>query len=168
MKISVLIRNLNEAESLKATLLSLQKQKTAFDYEIIVVDNESEDDSVDVAKSFGCRVYSLPRKAFSFGKALNYGIAQCGGEIILNLSAHIILLNEYFLENIPAYFDNEQVAGLRFVLGTNPQQVQQSILSGPQQLVFEADENFTSGNWNNFIVNHCSAIRKKSMGKFTF
>ncbi len=160
MYLSILIRNLNESKSLRQTLLALQKQVTDFEYEVIVVDNESDDDSVTVAEQMGCKVVTLKRSAFTYGHALNYGIAKCSGEIILVLSSHVILLNEYFLKNIPQYFEDENVAALRFILAASPTDVATSIQHGTQQLLFSSNKDFAWNNWNNFMVNHCAALKR--------
>src|ERR1051326_4382523 len=133
MQLSILIRNLNEARSLKQTLCALKKQQTNFEYEVVVIDNESDDNSVDVAKQMGCEGFRLKRDEFTFGRSLNFGIEKCKGEIILILSAHVILLNELFLQSIPKYFANTKVAGLRFV---EPPSVEQTI-TGLQEGVKE-------------------------------
>src|SRR4051812_24264417 len=127
MQLSVLIRNLNEAKSLEQTLIALERQQTSFEYEVVVIDNESDDDSVEIALSRGCKVFMLPRSEFTYGRALNFGISKCAGEIIVILSAHVVLLNELFLQKIPSYFEDVYVAGLRFVLGTSPEKVCSSI-----------------------------------------
>ena len=62
MQLSILIRNLNEAESLEQALLALQKQQTSFDYEIVVIDNESEDNSRDIALSRAAGYLLYPEK----------------------------------------------------------------------------------------------------------
>ncbi len=160
MLLSVLIRNLNEEKNLQQTLLALQKQQTNFEYEIVVIDNESDDNSVQIAERMNCKVFPLERSKFTFGHAMNYGISKCSGEFILTLSSHVILLNEFFLEKIPAYFKDASVAAIRFVLATLPAQVAESIQHGAKRLEFNADAGFAANNWTNFIVNHCSAIRR--------
>lgn len=160
MKISVLIRNLNESAALQQTLAALQKQATGFEYEVLLVDNESDDDSVAVAEAMGCRVITLQRGAFTFGHALNYGIAHCKGEIIVILSAHILLLNEFFLQNIPAYFEQQKVAGLRFIQADVPAKLAQAVAGNPSVLTYDTAPGFAEDNWNNLLVNHCAAIRK--------
>jgi len=168
MQLSVLIRNLNEAKSLEQTLFSLKRQCTDFEYEVVVIDNESDDNSVEIAKHLGCKVYTLRRASFTFGHALNYGIEKCKGEIILILSAHVILLNEFFLQNIPHYFDDLKVAGLRFVHAVSPEQVVDGIQNGPKRLIYSEDFNFALDNWKNFIVNHCAAVRKSHCEEVNF
>lgn len=162
MKLSILIRNLNEAALLKQTLLSLKSQVTDFDYEIIVVDNESDDDSIEVAKSFNCRIISIPRKEFTYGGALNIGFAACAGEIILILSSHIILMNELFLHKIPTYFSNIKIAALRFIEVSNKYHLQNSLREGVTTLCFNNSKNFLTTHWSHFTVNHCAAISKKA------
>lgn len=160
MKLSILIRNLNESKQLEQTLLALKRQVTDFEYEVVVIDNESDDDSVAVAERMGCKVHTLKRELFTYGRALNFGIEKCAGEIVLIMSAHVLLLNEFFLQSIPDYFNDEQVAGLRFVFATAPDKVAECIKDGPVKLVYKEEEDFAYNNWTNFIVNHCSAIKK--------
>jgi len=168
MYLSILIRNLNEAKSLEQTLLALQKQKTSFDYEVVVIDNESDDGSAEIASKMGANVFTLKRNEFTYGRALNYGISKCSSKIIVILSAHIALLNEFFLEKIPAYFGDANIAGLRFVLATSPQTVAYSIANGPQKLVYKQNADFATMNWTNFIVNHCSAVRRSCWEMLSF
>jgi glycosyltransferase involved in cell wall biosynthesis len=164
--LSILIRNLNEGQSLKQTLYSLKRQQMNFEYEVVVIDNESEDSSVKIARQFGCKVFTLKREAFTFGYALNYGIEKCKGEIILILSAHIALVNEFFLQNTPQYFVNPQVAGLRFVQCTATDQIANN--KGVQEVGYSDHPHFAQDNWKNFIVNHCAAIRRSCWEKNRF
>ncbi len=168
VQISVLIRNLNEAKSLEQTLLALKRQRTDFEYEIVVIDNESDDNSMNVALQMDCKVFTLKRNEFTFGHSLNYGIEKCKGEIILILSAHVILLNEFFLQNIPQYFDNAKVAALRFVHAVSTEQVADSLQNGHKELIYSNDPNFAVDNWKNFAVNHCAAIKRSCWEQVNF
>ena len=58
MQLSILIRNLNEAKQLEQTLLALKRQQANFEYEILVIDNESDDNSVEIAERMGCMVFN--------------------------------------------------------------------------------------------------------------
>src|SRR5690242_5605848 len=142
MQLSILIRNLNEANSLKQTLCALKRQQADFEYETVIIDNESTDDSISIAEQMGATVFTLRRNEFTFGHALNYGIEKCKGEIILILSAHVLLVNEFFLTKIPHYFTNPEVAALRFVHAISTEQVADSLQNGFKKLVYSADENF--------------------------
>ena len=66
---------------LKATM-----QKIGFKYEIIAVDDFSEDRSLDISKSQSVKVYSLKRH-MGKGYALRVGFAKAKGEIIATIDS---------------------------------------------------------------------------------
>lgn len=146
----------------------IQRQSCGFDYEIIVVDNESDDDSVQVATAAGAKIVTLSRSAFSYGRALNTGIAACSGEIILAISAHILLLNENFLSGIPAYFNDASVSALRFTQAVSPAAVKDSLSKGPVRLSYIDQPGFAIHNWNRLMINHCAAFRRSCWESLPF
>lgn len=81
-KLSVVINTLNEAGFLPRVLTSI---KNIAD-EIVVVDMESEDDSVKIAKKFGAKVFSHPRLKY-VEPARNFAISKASGDWILVLDA---------------------------------------------------------------------------------
>lgn len=98
MQASIVIRTKNEESWLKACLLSLNEQ-TIQDFEVILVDNDSTDRTVDVAKSFGVsKIVNISK--YLPGDALNQGADVCVGEVLVFLSAHCIPVNNYWLENL--------------------------------------------------------------------
>lgn len=112
--ISIIIRNRNEAEFLKFVLESIKQQRMV-DTEIILVDNESDDDSLDIAEKYNCHVISLPRNSFTYGKALNLGIEAATGEICVLLSAHSMLVGPFALYSCIEAFEDSNVAAARFL-----------------------------------------------------
>jgi rhamnosyltransferase len=109
--ISVVIRNLNEAASLRKVLVALRSQNR-LPAEIIVVDNESTDDSREVAREYDTRVVSLPRPAFTYGRALNVGIREASQPFVLNLSAHSVPLGRTFIDDVLEPFADPTVAAV--------------------------------------------------------
>ena len=94
--LSIIIPTLNEEHYLPLLLESLKKQDFK-DYEIIVVDNNSDDRTVKIAKIYGCKVVpgGLPPRA------RNEGAKVAQGELFLFLDADVILFDnslEKFLE----------------------------------------------------------------------
>ena len=85
--ISIIIPALNEQENLPACLNSLTNQKTTIPYEIILVDNNSEDNTFKIAKSFGVKAVKEAKRGRSYarqtgaitakGKYLAYTEADC-------------------------------------------------------------------------------------------
>jgi GT2 family glycosyltransferase len=80
-KVSVVIANWNGAEHLRLCLPSLASQSFK-SLEIIVVDNRSSDDSVDVARSLGVRWLPLETN-LGLAPALNRGAATASGDLLL-------------------------------------------------------------------------------------
>ncbi len=104
--LSVIIRTKNEAKYLSKVLQRLKEQQYAGPVEIIVVDSGSTDTTVSIAYGFGCRVISIKEDEFSFGRALNIGIENASGEIIVCLSGHSVPVNpDYFKLMIEPFAD---------------------------------------------------------------
>jgi rSAM/selenodomain-associated transferase 2 len=87
MKVSIIMPVLNEAEQIASKLQQL-KQTQPGDYEIIVVDGGSNDNSVELARQYAHRVITSPR-----GRALqmNAGAACSQADILLFLHADTML-----------------------------------------------------------------------------
>src|SRR5256714_3519886 len=86
--VSVLIRVLNEEHALRRLFECLRVQKLDRPFEVVVIDNESDDGSAEVARSMGARVFTFPRSLFGYGRAINVGVKLCRGDLIVLLSAH--------------------------------------------------------------------------------
>src|SRR5437016_8483779 len=86
--VSVLIRVLNEEHALRRLFECLRIQKLDRPFEVVVIDNESNDESAKVARAMGARVFTFPRSLFGYGRAINVGVQFCRGDLIVLLSAH--------------------------------------------------------------------------------
>ena len=85
--LSVAIITLNEADNLARTLTSVR-----FADEIVVVDSGSTDRTVEIAASFGAKVFAEPWKGFALQK--NSAIDKCAGTWVLSLDADEELTEE--------------------------------------------------------------------------
>tara|TARA_R100000908_G_C3738794_1_gene135883 strand:- start:745 stop:1392 length:648 start_codon:yes stop_codon:yes gene_type:complete len=113
-KISVIIRNRNEEAYIGMAIQSvIDNFKTP---EIIVVDNQSTDESMKVASLFdryNIKKYSI-NGTYTPGKSINLGVKYASNETILVLSAHsqittlnIEMLNQWFRQGHVAVFGNQ-------------------------------------------------------------
>lgn len=94
--ISIIIPTLNEEKYLPLLLESIKKQ-TFKDYEIIVSDSNSKDNTRKIANKFGCRVDV--HKEGSPAKARNSGAKLAKEDILLFLDADVILRRPNFIES---------------------------------------------------------------------
>jgi glycosyltransferase involved in cell wall biosynthesis len=83
--LSVVLIAHNEGSNLARTLESVKPLVREGQGEIIVVDSGSTDHTVDIAKSFGAKVFVEPWKGYSAQK--NSAIEKAGGDWILSLDA---------------------------------------------------------------------------------
>jgi hypothetical protein len=78
-----------------------------------VVDNDSTDGSDRVAREFGAVIVDIPKSEFTYGRALNIGIAKATGDIVVLLSAHAVPVGSEFLSTILSAMADPNVAGVR-------------------------------------------------------
>jgi glycosyltransferase involved in cell wall biosynthesis len=103
--LSIIIPTLNEEKYLPLLLKELKKQNFADDFEIIIADANSTDKTVEIAKSFGCKVVlgGLP------SKGRNEGAKIAKGDIFLFMDADNIYLPKNFLKNLLEEFEKRKL-----------------------------------------------------------
>ena len=85
--LSVALITLNEEDNLPRTLASVR-----FADEVVVIDSGSTDRTVEIARSFGAKVFSEDWKGFALQK--NSAIDKCVGTWVLSLDADEELTEE--------------------------------------------------------------------------
>jgi glycosyltransferase involved in cell wall biosynthesis len=108
-RVSIIIRAYNEARHMEHLLQGIHAQ-TFTDYEIILVDSGSTDNTVAIAERYGVRIVDIPAQQFTFGRSLNRGVQAAAGEFIVNISAHCYPAVKDWLANLIAPFVDQQVA----------------------------------------------------------
>lgn len=97
MKLSVIILNYNVRYFLELCLKSVQKAIETIDAEIIVVDNNSEDDSCEMVKELFPDIKLIENKEnLGFSKGNNIGVAQANGEYICILNPDTVVAEDTF------------------------------------------------------------------------
>ncbi len=153
--VSIVIRNKNEAVALEKVLQILHSQYQNDFSEIIIVDNNSTDNSLQIAQNYGCKI--VPIKDFTYGKATNLGIQNASSNYVLLLSAHAIPVgNSFFKDSLVVMQSNENIAGLRYI---------------------NSLANYTRAIENNFVINNpiqyglmtaCAMINKVAWQRIKF
>lgn len=108
--ISVVIRTRNEIAWIAQCITAVKLQR-ADRTEIVVVDNGSTDGTPELVRKLGCKVVDISPTQFTFGRALNWGIAASSEEYIGILSGHCIPSNEMWLCRLRSCFEVEGVVG---------------------------------------------------------
>lgn len=85
MKISIALITLNEEANLPRTLESVMPLVRDGNGEIIVVDSGSTDGTLEIARSFGAKIFSEPWKGFAGQK--NSAMEKAAGDWVLQLDA---------------------------------------------------------------------------------
>lgn len=109
--VSLVIRSQNEIAWIGQCLMAVKLQKIE-NVEIVVVDNGSTDGTRELASNSGCKVVQIPDEQFTYGRALNIGIAAASGKAIGLLSGHCIPVNDMWLTRLRASLELDGIAGV--------------------------------------------------------
>ena len=99
-KVSVVIPVKNGGEQLSQLLGVIRSQKKVEDVEIIVLDSESMDNSVQIAGEFGAKVITIPQSEFNHGRTRNIGAAEASGDYIVFTVQDATPVSNYWLYNM--------------------------------------------------------------------
>ena len=162
--VSIIIRTKNEEKWIARCLESIFSQKVQAGIEVVLVDNDSTDHTVEIAKRYPISKL-IKIKEFLPGKALNRGIRSSTGDFLVCISAHCIPEKEDWLEKMLSNFDNvTDVAG---VYGRQiPLSFTEPIDKRDLLIVFGLDKRIQKKDY--FFHNANSMIPRKIWDEFSF
>jgi GT2 family glycosyltransferase len=121
MQLSVIILNYNVRYFLELCVLSVQEAILDIDAEIIVIDNNSTDDSCEMMKSRFPNVKLIENATNSgFPKGNNIGVAQAKGDYICILNPDTVVAEDTF-EKVLAFAEKQTnlgIVGCKLIDGT--------------------------------------------------
>ncbi|MCR9181727.1 MAG: glycosyltransferase family 2 protein [Flavobacteriaceae bacterium] len=121
MKLSVIILNYNVSYFLRQCILSVQEALAGIEAEIIVIDNNSQDDSCEMVKTHFPNIKFIENKEnVGFSKANNQGVAIAKGEYVCVLNPDTAVAKETF-KNVLLFAEtktNLGALGVRLIDGT--------------------------------------------------
>ncbi|WP_082238563.1 glycosyltransferase [Niameybacter massiliensis] len=146
MKLSIIIVNYNTYRLTKQTIDSVLEKKLPFEYEIMLIDNKSMDDSMErlqqdykdeIAK--GIVNITLNEANLGFSKANNIGIRKSKGEYVLLLNSDTYVVEDcleqsiHYIETYNKVADNQGEAynecAATSIEGQSMQRTSESVLS---------------------------------------
>ena len=113
MKVSLIIPTLNAEKFLKKLLFNASALQNLKPDEIIVVDSSSEDRTVEIAKDFGCKVFSIPREKFNHGGTRTFAGKKAKGDILIYLTQDALPYDADSFKNLVNFLiSDENLAGV--------------------------------------------------------
>jgi GT2 family glycosyltransferase len=165
--VSIVIRARNAAKDLDRCLGGLMRQTlpAGAELEIVVVDNDSTDDSRAVAQRHGAGIVPISQAEFSWGRALNRGIAKARGDIVLLLSSDATPADESWLRNMIEPFSEPDVAivyGRQLPYPDAPvdERVRLKRTFGAKPIVLDGGQEVEDTGKGMNASNACAAIRR--------
>ena len=120
MKLSIIILNYNVRHFLELCLKSVEGAIQGLNAEVIVVDNNSTDDSVATVRKLFPKVQVIVNKVnYGFSKGNNIGVEKANGEYICILNPDTVVAEDSFIKllNFAESKDNLGVVGCNLVNG---------------------------------------------------
>ena len=121
MQLSVIILNYNVRFFLEQCVLSVQKALQSIDSEIIVIDNNSSDESCVMMKQLFPNIKLIENKEnLGFPKGNNIGVSQAKGEYICILNPDTVVSEDTFIKvlNTKNWQLNTGIIGCKLIDGT--------------------------------------------------
>ena len=112
MKLSVIILNYNVRHFLELCLQSVESAITNLEAEIIVIDNNSQDDSCEMVKQQFPKVKLIENKEnLGFSKGNNIGVEQAKGEYVCILNPDTVVAEDTF-ETLLVFAEKQNNLGI--------------------------------------------------------
>ena len=169
-RVSVVIRSKNRQHTIRKAIESVQCQ--SIPVEILVVDSGSSDGTVEIAKSMDAKVIQIEPAEFTYGGAINRGVREASGELVLVLSSHCYLPTSDWVESALPLFEERRVAGLNGVstYGFGDQELTLSSPLRALEIGMVAGKAVQKEQWFSFagFSNHAALIRRSVALEFPF
>jgi GT2 family glycosyltransferase len=100
INISIIIPTKNAGQDFEFVLEKIKNQKCIRNIEIVIVDSGSTDTTIEIAKKYQCKIFSIRSEDFNHGLARDYGAEKASGEFVVFLVQDAIPIGEYWLYNM--------------------------------------------------------------------
>ena len=110
-KASIVIPTYNAGDILREVLEAISKQQTPWDFECLIIDSGSKDQTLKICEEFSRQinsisVYKIPKSEFQHGFTRNLGVDLSTSEFVAFLTQDAIPANENWLYNLVNSLDS--------------------------------------------------------------
>lgn len=168
-KASIVILTKNAGNNFENTLKGIFSQSYK-DFEVIVIDSDSSDNTLDIAREYPVKIIKIKQEEFGHGKTRNFGAKIARGSYIVFMTQDAVPNNENWLSELIKPLKDKKVVGVysRQIPKGNENIVDKFFylsLYPDCSKVWDAD-NFSQGD--NIFSNVSSAIKKEILLKHFF
>ncbi len=116
-KVSIIIPNKDNVDLLKNCINSILEKTTYKNYEIVVIENNSESqETFDYYRQLEDQektaVLYYPEKGFNYSKIINFGVKGVDGDFVVQLNNDITLITEDWLEKMIGFCQRDDVGAV--------------------------------------------------------
>ena len=113
MNCGLIIPTLNAGEQFKKLLAQISAQ--TLPTKKLIVDSESTDGTIELAKSFGLDVITIPRRSFNHGATRQFALEKILPlDVIIFLTQDVLLRDDESLAKLVKIFDEDKSVGLSY------------------------------------------------------
>ncbi len=116
-KVTIIIPNKDGIDILDKCLKSILEKTTYLNYEIVIVENNSEDQATfdyyeKIIENDKVNVVYYPEKGFNYSKIINYGVKNSSGDYVIQLNNDTELITPNWLEKMLGFCQREDVGAV--------------------------------------------------------
>nr|MDO8081177.1 glycosyltransferase family 2 protein [Candidatus Freyarchaeota archaeon] len=110
--VSVIILTKNAGDIFDALLNRIFKQEFSGEFEVLVIDSGSRDNTLTIAKNYPVRIYTIKPEEFQRGKTRNLGGNLAKNNIIVYISQDAIPIDRRWLEELVMPLKDEKIVAV--------------------------------------------------------
>src|SRR5215469_7786030 len=109
---SILLLTKNEARNIGACLEAIYAQKDAGNFEVLVVDSGSSDQTVEIARQYPVRLENIDPEQFHHARTRNFAARLATGQYLVYLAADALPASDEWLSALLTNFADAEVGAV--------------------------------------------------------
>ena len=110
--VSIIILTKNAGNDFQNTLEAIYAQKYAGEFEVVIVDSGSIDNTLEIAQNYPTKVHQISPDDFGHGKTRNFAASLASGNYLVFLTQDAVPANDRWLSTLLRNFNDDNVAGV--------------------------------------------------------